>query len=84
MYAKSRKYRQAWREIVGGAEAIIEEATPFANFWKSGPTLLVLTPHPVSWGPTNEDWTELGTRLRHLLRMAKYHSERINGGSKHG
>jgi hypothetical protein len=25
---------------------------------------LALTPAPTSWGPTNENWTELGVKLR--------------------
>jgi hypothetical protein len=69
MYGKTRDCRNAWKAIADGAETITEGAFPFVEFRKSGPTFLALTPHPASWGPTNEDWTELGTRLRTFVRV---------------
>jgi hypothetical protein len=66
MYGKSRKYRKAWNEIANGAKAISEGDFTFADLRKSGPTTLALTPAPTSFGPTNENWIELGEKLRKL------------------
>ncbi|MGD0508239.1 MAG: hypothetical protein ABSA27_10605 [Terriglobales bacterium] len=66
MYGKSRKYWKAWNEISDGAKAISEGDFTFADLRKSGPTSLALTPAPTSWGPTNENWIELGKKLRKL------------------
>ena len=67
MYGKSRNYQKAWKEISKGAIAIAGKRRSFAKFLRFGPTLLVLPPHPVSWGTKNEDWTNLGIRIRHLV-----------------
>ena len=68
MYGKSRNCREAWKEILDGTEAIAEEEFHFARFQKYGSTILASTPAPTSWGPTNESWIELGSRLRRLVK----------------
>ena len=66
MYGKTRRYWKAWNEIADGAEAINEEGFTFADLRRSGPTTLALTAAPTSWGPTNDNWIELGEKLRRL------------------
>lgn len=68
MYGKSRECRKAWNAIAEGAKKIAV-ASSFAEFWKSDPTILALTAHPTSWGPTNENWIWLGTRLRAFVNV---------------
>jgi hypothetical protein len=64
MYGK-RSHR-AYRKIAEKSRAVRIEGSPFAEFLKCGSTILALTPHPVSWGPTVEDWKELGRSIRRL------------------
>ena len=54
----------AYRKIAEKAKAVKVYQAPFAGFLKCGYTILALTPHPVSWGPTVEDWKELGRTIR--------------------
>lgn len=68
MYGKDRRSLRAWNQIAEGADAVVQKDFPFADFRRSGSTILALTPAPASWGPTNEDWIELGKRLRQLSR----------------
>jgi hypothetical protein len=64
MYGK--RSHGAYRKIAEKAKAVKIEESPFAEFLKCGSTILALTPHPVSWGPTVEDWKELGRTIRRL------------------
>src|SRR5208282_2900154 len=66
MYGKDGKSLKAWNRIAEGADALVQKDFPFADLRRSGPTILALTSAPTSWGPTNENWTELGERLRML------------------
>ena len=68
MYGKSRNCRKAWTAIADSA-ALIRQPFAFAEFRKCGSTVFALTPHPTSWGPTNEDWIELGNQLRALVEV---------------
>ena len=64
MYGK--RSHGAYRKIAEKAKAVKIEESPFAEFLKCGSTILALTPHPVSWGPTVEDWKDLGRKMRRL------------------
>ena len=66
MYGKDRRYLRAWNQIAEGADSVVQKDFSFADFRRSGSTVLALTPAPTSWGPTNENWIELGERLRRL------------------
>lgn len=48
-------------------EAIAGQPFPPTGVLTVGPTVLVVTPHPVSRGLTNEYWTQLGVELRRIV-----------------
>src|SRR5271165_6365877 len=61
LYGKTPGCKKAWKELTEGGEAIPDGTFPFAEFCRCGPTILAWTRHPVAFGPTNENWMELGT-----------------------
>ncbi len=65
MYGKS--YKDSWEKISGWADKMPSADTVFAKFRRSETTIFAITPHPSAFGPTNNDWSELGELLRRLV-----------------